>query len=55
MLLHPDVQQQAQEEIDRVIGSDRLPSLSDRVNLPYVEAIFLEVLRWHPNVPTGAI
>lgn len=39
MVLHPEVQQKAQEEIDRVIGSDRLPSHSDRENLPYVDGI----------------
>lgn len=30
MLLHPEVQKKAQEELDRVIGRDRLPELSDR-------------------------
>ena len=47
MLLHPANQQIAQEEIDRVVGSDRLPSFSDRPNLPYVEALWKEVLRWN--------
>ena len=52
MLLHPEVQLEAQEEIDRVIGSDRLPSLQDRDALPYVEAILLECLRLQPMAPT---
>jgi hypothetical protein len=30
MLLYPDVQKKAQEEIDRVVGRDRLPNLNDR-------------------------
>jgi cytochrome P450 len=30
MLLHPDVQQKAQKEIDTVVGKDRLPQLNDR-------------------------
>ena len=53
MLLHPDVQQRAQEEIDRVLGSDRLPLLKDRESLPYLEAVMLECLRWHPIAPIG--
>ncbi|KAH7930184.1 cytochrome P450 [Leucogyrophana mollusca] len=51
MVLHPDVQRKAQEEIDRVVGKDRLPDFTDRAFLPYVEAVFLEVLRWRPTVP----
>ncbi|KAL7817795.1 cytochrome P450 [Trichoderma gracile] len=53
MVLHPDVQQKAQEEIDRVVGSDRLPSPSDQENLPYVDGIVKEALRWHPIAPMG--
>lgn len=49
-VLHPDVQKKAQEEIDRVVGKDRLPSYTDRPNLPYVEAVMREALRWHPPV-----
>lgn len=30
LILYPDVQKKAQEEIDRVVGRDRLPSLQDR-------------------------
>lgn len=51
--LYPDVQAKAQEEIDRIVGQDCLPDFSDRVNLPYVEAVFLETLRWHPIGPLG--
>ena len=30
MLLHPEVQQRAQKEIDSVVGKNRLPQLSDK-------------------------
>ena len=53
MTLYPDVQRQAQEEIDRVIGTDRLPNADDKELLPYVTAIMLETLRWHPILPAG--
>ena len=55
MLLHPEVQQRAQEELDLVIGNDRLPSIRDRESLPYMEAVFLECLRWHPIAPLGSV
>ncbi|KAK0166782.1 hypothetical protein PV327_004267 [Microctonus hyperodae] len=45
LVLYPEVQQKAQEEIDRVIGRNRLPTLSDRPRMPYVNAISLESLR----------
>lgn len=54
MTLFPEVQRRAQDEIDRVIGPNGLPGPDDRENLPYIEAIVKEVLRWHPVVPMGA-
>ncbi|KAJ6561166.1 cytochrome P450, partial [Mycena vulgaris] len=53
MVLYPDVQAKAQREIDSVIGSDRLPGLSDKDHLPYITALALEVLRWNSVAPTG--
>lgn len=53
MALNPLVQKKAQEEIDRVIGTERLPTFADRDQLPYVDAIVKEVLRWHPSAPMG--
>ena len=46
MLLYPEVQTAAQEEIDRVIGNDRLPEYEDREALPYVTAMMKETLRY---------
>ena len=45
MLHNPNVYRKAQEEVDRVVGRDRLPELSDRGSLPYVEAIIMETYR----------
>ncbi|RPD61026.1 cytochrome P450 [Lentinus tigrinus ALCF2SS1-7] len=50
MVKHPEVQKKAQEEILRVIGSDRLPTFDDRDSLPYVESILIETLRLRPPV-----
>ena len=51
MILFPGVQRKAQEEIDRVIGSGRLPTVEDRERLPYVDAVVKEALRWWPIAP----
>ncbi|KLO17678.1 cytochrome P450 [Schizopora paradoxa] len=50
---YPEVQRKAQAEIDRVVGTDRLPTFQDRESLPYVMAICKETLRWHTVVPEG--
>lgn len=53
MLLYPDVQKRAQEEIDEMVGNSRLPNYADRSKLPYVSGLVLECLRWNPVVPLG--
>jgi cytochrome P450 len=53
MTLYPDVQQRAQAEINMVLGPGSIPTLDDRPRLPYVEAVFLEVLRWGQVSPVG--
>lgn len=53
MSVFPDVQRRAQKEIDEVVGRSRLPQNEDRVNLPYVNAVVKESLRWLPSVPLG--
>ncbi|TGJ83633.1 hypothetical protein E0Z10_g5125 [Xylaria hypoxylon] len=51
MIQFPEVQRKGQEEIDRVIGSSRLPMFSDRESLPYINAIVMEAWRWHTVTP----
>ena len=53
MLLYPDVQKCAQEELDAVVGPNRLPQFTDRASLPYVNAVVKEALRWHNVAPLG--
>ncbi|KAL9563850.1 hypothetical protein ACKAV7_012022 [Fusarium commune] len=55
MLLFPEVQRKAQQEIDSVIGTERLPQFEDRDNLPYVDALIKETLRWIPVTPMGVV
>ncbi|KAF8684070.1 cytochrome P450 family [Rhizoctonia solani] len=51
MVLNPDVQAKAQQEIDLTLGSGILPQISDQERLPYVNRLILEVLRWRPVLP----
>ncbi|PPQ76379.1 hypothetical protein CVT26_015387 [Gymnopilus dilepis] len=53
MILYPEAQQQAQKEIDELLGPDRLPEFGDRPNLPYLECVLQETYRWNNAVPTG--
>ncbi|KAJ7250711.1 cytochrome P450 [Mycena rebaudengoi] len=51
MILHPEVLAKAQKEIDTVVGTNRLPTFSDRPSLPYIDCILSETLRWGAPVP----
>ncbi|PCH39553.1 cytochrome P450 [Wolfiporia cocos MD-104 SS10] len=53
MVLNPDVYAKAQAEMDRVIGSKRLPDFDDRKSLPYLECVLKETHRWRTVVPLG--
>uniref|UniRef100_A0A251UY51 Putative cytochrome P450 n=1 Tax=Helianthus annuus TaxID=4232 RepID=A0A251UY51_HELAN len=51
LINHPKVMKKAIEEIDHVVGKNRLLQESDIPNLPYLQAIIKETLRLHPPVP----
>lgn len=54
MVVFDKVQATAQEELDRVIGPDRLPLMDDAPNLPYIQACVKETLRWMPTTVLAA-
>ncbi|KAH8103696.1 cytochrome P450 [Phellopilus nigrolimitatus] len=54
MVLYPEAMRRGQEELDRVVGKDSLPTFEDRPNLPYINAICSEVQRWQPVGPLAA-
>ena len=45
MVLNPEVQRKAQEEVDNVVGRNSLPTFADLPKLKYVDAIRKECLR----------
>ncbi|KAJ6620363.1 cytochrome P450 [Mycena sp. CBHHK59/15] len=51
MLANPVAQKKAQEEIDSVVGQDRLPDFDDEASLPYVAAVMKEAFRWRNVTP----
>jgi hypothetical protein len=54
MVLYPEVAIKLQAELDSVLGSgERLPSIEDREDMPYLENTMLELLRWQPITPLG--
>jgi len=55
MTLYPEVQKKAQDELDHIVGKERLPTFVDQPSLPYMNALIKEVLRWAPVAPLGLV
>ncbi|XP_059653671.1 cytochrome P450 98A2-like [Cornus florida] len=51
LIKNPRVLQKAQEELDRVIGFERVLTESDFPSLPYLRSVVKESLRLHPPTP----
>ncbi|CAN4111359.1 unnamed protein product [Withania somnifera] len=51
VIKNPRVQQKAQEELDQVIGYERVMNETDFPNLPYLQCVAKEALRLHPPTP----
>jgi cytochrome P450 len=53
LMQNRDKQRKGQEEVDRVVGKDRLPTWDDVPNLTYVNLILQETYRMNPLSPLG--
>ncbi|OAL34493.1 hypothetical protein AYO20_06336 [Fonsecaea nubica] len=54
MLMFPETQKAAQEEIDRVVGPDRMPVMDDAPNCTYIRSCVKETIRWMPTIILGS-
>jgi len=51
--MYPEAQARVAQEIERVVGYDRVPKVADLSHLPYISAVWKEALRWSPPAPLG--
>jgi len=51
LVAFPEVAHKAREEVDRVVGTERPPTIDDWVNLPYLQAFTKELNRFRPIAP----
>lgn len=51
LISHPNAMSKARQEVDQVVGNNRMVQESDIANLPYIKAVVKETLRLHPGGP----
>ncbi|CAB1335129.1 unnamed protein product [Coregonus sp. 'balchen'] len=51
LIKYPNIQTKLQEQIDKVVGRDRLPCIEDKASLAYLDAVIYETMRYTSFVP----
>ncbi|XP_073332389.1 cytochrome P450 2J4-like [Pagrus major] len=55
MIYYPPIQERIQAEIDAVVGSSRQPSMTDRDDMPYTNAVVHEIQRMGNIIPLNVV
>ena len=55
MVLYPEAKKRAQEEIEAVIGNERLPTMDDKTSLPYTECLLKEIYRYVSHTANASL
>ncbi|KAI6216538.1 (pine wood nematode) hypothetical protein [Aphelenchoides besseyi] len=55
LICHSDAQKRLHEELDRVVGSDRMVTIADKQKLPYAQACVLESQRRANIIPLNTL
>ncbi|KAL7397020.1 hypothetical protein ABVT39_015379 [Epinephelus coioides] len=55
MIYYPHIQERVQAEIDTIVGSSKQPSMTDRENMPYTDAVIHEIQRMANILPLNVI
>ena len=53
LLQNPEIQDKLQEEMDRVVGRNRMPRYCDKTDMPFTMATLMEISRHASVVPFG--